>query len=90
MAEEIKRTDAKAADKKPASKKPGLFTRLKSFCRETKSEVSKVVWPTPKQVLNNTLIVLGMVILSAVFIGLVDFVFKDLLVSNLLQKVIAG
>lgn len=78
MAEEIKKADAKGSEKKPVSKKPGFFAKVKNFWKETKSEVKKVVWPTPKQVLNNTLIVIVVVILAAVFIGVVDLVFKSL------------
>ncbi len=78
MAEEIKKADTKGSEKKPVSKKPGLFARAKTFWKETKSEVKKVVWPTPKQVLNNTLIVIAVVILAAVFIGVVDALFKFL------------
>lgn len=71
MAEETKKT--------AVSKKPGKLAKIKSFFKETKSEVSKVVWPSPKQMLNNTLIVLSAMILSAVFIGLVDTLFMYLL-----------
>ena len=80
MSEEITKT----ADQKPVKsekkkeKKPGFFARVKKFLKELKSEVSKIVWPTPKQVLNNTLVVLAVVILSGIFIGLVDALFKFL------------
>ena len=78
MADEIKKAESKGAEKKPVSKKPGFFARLKNFWKETKSEVKKVVWPTSSQVLNNTLIVIAVVIIAAVFIGVVDAAFKGL------------
>lgn len=40
--------------------------------REMKSELKKVVWPTLPQVVKNTGIVMAMVIIVAVFIGVVD------------------
>ena len=40
--------------------------------REMKSELKKVVWPTLPQVMKNTGIVMAMVIIVAVFIGVVD------------------
>ena len=45
---------AKAADKKAAKAekkdaKPGFFQRIARWFREMKSELKKVVWPTPKQ-----------------------------------------
>ena len=33
--------------------------------REMRSETKKVIWPTPKQVVNNTGVALGMMIVSA-------------------------
>ena len=58
---------AKAADKKAdkAEKKdakPGFFQRIARWFREMKSELKKVVWPTPKQTVNNTVIVVGICI----------------------------
>ena len=44
------------------------------YFRELKSELKKVVWSTPKQVLNNTLIVCGCVLVFGVFIWIFDFV----------------
>lgn len=82
MADEIKESKETALEKKNSKpvqkkeKKPGLFKRLKQWWKETRSELKKVVWPTPKQVVNNTIVVLVVVLLSAVFIGLVDMVFK--------------
>lgn len=43
------------------------------YFRELKSELKKVVWSTPKQVLKNTLIVVACVIIVGVFIWLFDF-----------------
>ncbi len=40
--------------------------------RELKSELKKVVWPTPKQIMNNTIIVLVIMAISSVAIWLVD------------------
>ena len=44
------------------------------YFRELRSELKKVVWPTPKQVLKNTLIVGACVLVVGVFIWLFDFV----------------
>lgn len=57
-------------------KKPNLFKRISNWWKETKSELKKVTWPTAKQVVKNTIVVLIVVILSAVFIGAVDALFK--------------
>ena len=44
------------------------------YFRELRSELKKVVWSTPKQVLKNALIVVGCVVVVGVFIWLFDFV----------------
>ena len=44
------------------------------YFRELRSELKKVVWPTPKQVLKNTAVVLCCVVAVGVFIWLFDFV----------------
>ena len=59
-------------------KKENWFARTwgktKKFFRELRSELKKVVWPTPQQVLKNAAIVCGCVLVVGVFIWLFDFV----------------
>ena len=47
---------------------------VRKYFRELRSELKKVVWPTPKQVLKNALVVLACVLVVGVFIWLFDFV----------------
>lgn len=62
-----KEKKAKAADKKP-----GFFARISKWFRELKSELKKVVWPTKKQTVNNTLVVIACVIVVGIFIWIFD------------------
>ena len=59
-------------------KKENWFKRtwgkVKKFFRELRSELKKVVWSTPQQVLKNAAIVVGCVIVVGVFIWVFDFV----------------
>ena len=59
-------------------KKENWFKRtwgnIARYFRELRSELKKVVWPTPRQVLKNTLIVIACVLVVGVFIWLFDFV----------------
>ena len=59
-------------------KKENWFKRtlgaIGRYFRELRSELKKVVWPTPKQVLKNTLIVLACVLVVGAFIWVFDFV----------------
>ena len=50
------------------------WSKTKKFFRELRSELKKVVWSTPQQVLKNALIVCGCVLVVGVFIWLFDFV----------------
>ncbi len=58
------------------AKKPG---KVSTYFRELKSEFKKIVWPSFKQVRNNTGVVLTFIILLGVFIGLIDLGFTYLL-----------
>ena len=62
-----KEKKAKAADKKP-----GFFARISKWFRELKSELKKVQWPTKKQTVNNTLVVIACVIVVGIFIWIFD------------------
>jgi preprotein translocase subunit SecE len=50
------------------------FDKAVDFLREAKTELSKVVWPPRKTVLQSTGVVLVLVIIAASFLGLVDFI----------------
>ena len=60
------------------NKKPNFFVRtgkrFSKWFREMKSELKKVVWPSVKQLLNNTIIVLVAVLIVGVIVCLFDFV----------------
>ena len=60
------------------NKKPNIFVRmgtgLSRWFREMKSELKKVQWPSFKQTMNNTGIVILCVIVVGIFIWLFDAV----------------
>lgn len=62
----------KAKKEKKPDKKPGFFSRIGKWFKEMKSELKKVQWPTRKQTVNNTLIVIACVLVVGVFIWLFD------------------
>jgi preprotein translocase subunit SecE len=74
------RTTPKQAVKKSAEKKAkeGFFlTRhisvASQFLREAKMELKKVKWPTRKELLASTAVVILLTLLMAFYLGLVDF-----------------
>ncbi|NLV50466.1 MAG: preprotein translocase subunit SecE [Clostridiales bacterium] len=64
------------AAKKSADKKENWFVRvwkrLKKWFREMKSELKKVVWPTKKQTLNNTIVACAVMIVTGVVLWAFD------------------
>jgi preprotein translocase subunit SecE len=52
--------------------------RITRFLRETRSELRKVVWPTRREAVNMTAIVLGVTVLMAAGLGIVDWLFTEL------------
>ena len=61
------------AEKEKKEKKKG---RIKEAWRGFKSEVKKIVWPSWKQVLKNTFVVLVIVLICAVIIAALDYAFS--------------
>lgn len=75
MAENEKVEQAVQAKRdKKSDKKPGIFARISKWLKDMKSELKKVQWPTKKQTVNNTLIVIACVIVVGVFIWIFDYV----------------
>ena len=56
------------AVKKDTGKKLSFGKRVGKWWREMKSELKKVIWPTPKQTATNTAVSLVMMLASAVVI----------------------
>ena len=65
--------------KEPANKKDKKEKKENSnFFKEFKAELKRVSWPTPKQLVNNTAIVIGIVLLVAVIVFVLDVIFENL------------
>lgn len=69
MANEV----AKTANKK--DKKPNLFARIGRFFKDVVGELKKLTWPTGKELAKYTATVLAFIVLFAVVIGVLDFLF---------------
>ena len=59
--------------------KKTIFQRISLFFRDNKSEVKKIVWPSLRDVVKNTVIVLIMCLVVGILIWLVDFGLGQLL-----------
>lgn len=61
------------------AKKDGKNIKDKtSFMKSFKAELKKVIWPTPKQLFNNTVAVLAIVLITAVIVFVLDFTFESI------------
>ena len=49
-----------------------------SFMKKFKAELKKVIWPTPKQLFNNTVAVLSIVLITAVIVFVLDLAFESI------------
>jgi preprotein translocase SecE subunit len=74
-AQTITSGDLSMARSAAKTKKGNFVTR---FLRETRSELQKVVWPSRREAANMTAIVLGVTLLMAAGLGIVDWLFTKL------------
>ncbi|MDR2558715.1 MAG: preprotein translocase subunit SecE [Oscillospiraceae bacterium] len=75
--EREKRENQRNALKAAAAKRPKRSPMR--FFKDAKAEFKKVVWPTPKQVLNNTGVVLTAIVITAAIIFGLDSLFALIL-----------
>ena len=66
-------SEAKTAEKKSEGKFKKFRNGLGKWFRGYISEFKKIVWPTRKQVIRNTIITIVMVLVVGAFIWLVDW-----------------
>ncbi|MBR1803148.1 MAG: preprotein translocase subunit SecE [Clostridia bacterium] len=49
----------------------------KHFFKDFKAELKRVIWPTPKQLVNNTVAVITIVLITAIIVFVLDLVFRS-------------
>lgn len=52
------------------------MNRLTSYVKSSVEEMKKVTWPTKKETYNYTLMVIGVSLATALFLGALDYVFN--------------
>ena len=65
------------------------FEGAKQFLREVKTELKKVTWPSRKDALAGTAVVLVAVFIIALFLGIVDSGLSNL-IRELLKKAVSS
>ena len=66
------------AKKESKANKKEVSKNKKSFTKDFKAELKKVIWPTPKQLLNNTIAVVTIVLVTAAIVFILDVTFESL------------
>jgi len=61
-----------------------MIQKLKIFLQESRQELKRVNWPTKKETVKYTLFVIGLSLIVAAFLGLLDFIFARIL-SNIIS-----
>jgi len=56
-----------------------MFNKIKSFLYESRQEFKRVNWPSFRENNRLTLIVIGLSLVTAIFLGLLDFIFTTIL-----------
>jgi len=56
-----------------------MFSRLVNYIKDTRNELRHVNWPTKKQTINFTILVIAVSLAIALFMGFFDIVFTYLL-----------
>lgn len=53
-----------------------IFHNIATYLREVRDELKKVIWPSRKDLTKHTIIVIGVSLGVAVFLGVLDLVFS--------------
>jgi len=56
-----------------------MFSRLINYIKETRQELHKVNWPTRKETMQHTLLIIAISIGVAIFLGAFDYIYKLIL-----------
>lgn len=56
-----------------------MFEKIKNFFKEVKIEIKKVVFPSRDEVVGSTKVVVVLVVVIAVFLGLIDMLLSKII-----------
>ena len=70
---QTEKTSSKKADKKSKDKaKKSSDKKISRFFKDLKGEFKKVVWPSKKQVKNNTIVAITFMLICGIFLWIID------------------
>ena len=71
--QDVKKQDVKKQESKKQDKK-----NKRHFMKDFTAELKRVIWPTPKQLLNNTIAVITIVLVTAAIVFVLDLAFESI------------
>ena len=69
------------------AKKANFFSKIVRYFKEVKGEARKVIWPTWKQTVNHTAVVIAVIIAVGIFLGVLDLIFGGLIRGSILGDI---
>ena len=63
---------AELTTEQKAAERPSIIRAIGDYIRDVRVEMSKVSWPSRRELRDSTLVVIVMVFIVAIFIGIVD------------------
>ena len=75
---QAKKTPVSFAKTAVVKKEKNFFDKALQFLREVRIELKKVTWPSRKQTIGSTVVVIVLVIIISLFLGLVDMGLQQL------------
>ncbi len=81
MSESSATTGHGSSRPKKGADKPGLWARLTLFLRQMVAELRKVIWPTRRELITYTWVVIVFVAVVTAIVGVFDLVFTKLVLQ---------
>jgi preprotein translocase subunit SecE len=60
-----------------------MFKKIRVFFEQVRAELKRVSWPNKEELTSSTSVVLVMILITAGIIGLLDFIFKAVILKFL-------
>ena len=60
-----------------------MFKKIRTFFEEVRTELKKVSWPKKHELIRSTSVVIVMILITAVIVGLLDYIFYALILASL-------
>ena len=57
----------------------GIVNKVEQFLREVRAELKKITWPGRKETIASTMVVIVIVLISGVYLGIVDAILSRLI-----------